>query len=375
MAHRMGDPVTTIAVLTAVFDSLSGPGSLAERLADTELAMDLAEQIGDPVATLSVMRYRWRVTMAAGRVEEADECLRRMEVLTEEVGQPLFRWVLTFAHACRALLSGDCEVAECLVSEAYQLGMESGQPDALVFYQAGLSYARWQQGRLGDFVPILEEAARSNPGIPGHWAAVTRALCDADRGEEARPLLQAAAAQDFAHLPPDALQLPGLVMYADAAMFLQDSESAAKLCAILDPWRDQWSYMGIAVDGPVAHFLAGLTAVLNRFDESEQLFNAAYDMVVRADAKFFTARTDLEWALMLSRRNERGDIDQARARLRKARHASVVHGYGVLAKRADTALSQLDRAEQGVSGGRRAVVTEPFYGHDRRGEHREAQTT
>ena len=341
MARRLGDPATLVRVLTAVFDASWGPTVLSERLADTELAQALAESAGDPVACFSAARYRWRAASAAGLIDEADRCLDRMQELSAEVNQPLLLWIATFARGCRALLAGDPDEAERVITDAFRFGTESGQPDALVFYQAAMSHVRWQQGRLGEFVEVLEQAAEANPGIPGHWAALTRALCEADRAEEARALLGEGSAKAFTHLPEDSLQLSGLVMYAETAVYLSEATAAEMLYEILRPWEDQWVNMGVAVDGPVAHFLGGLATVLGDLDAAEAHLTRALDMAASAGAKFFVARTEFELARMLIGRGTDGDLERARGLLRSALSASERHGYRVVSRRARAELDGL----------------------------------
>jgi tetratricopeptide (TPR) repeat protein len=345
MANRLADPSTTVYVLTAIFDPLWVPGTLPERLADTELALARAEEMVDPVASFSALGYRGRACMAAGRIGEADRCLERMEAVSDEVGQPILAWVTRFTRGCRALLSGDTDEAERVVSEAFRVGTDSGQPDALLFYGAGLSYVRWEQGRLGELVSLLEDAARATPGIPGYWAAVARALCEEDRLDEARALLDEAADQRFAHLPDDAFQLPALVMFADTAIRVGAVDASRTLYDLLDPWRDQWSYMGVASDGPVVHYLAGLATVIGEPDLADHLFAEALEAASSVGAQFFAARTQLDWAQMLLARNGSGDDRRAQAMLDEAVETSLDRGYAVVTRRAIEARSSLHPRE------------------------------
>ena len=341
MSRRLGDPATTVDVLTAVFDPLWVPSTLAERLSDTDIALQLADRMGDPVTQFGAAGFRWRAAMGAGLFDEADRCLAQMHALSGEVRQPILLWVTTFARACRALLAGDPQVAEQLMIEAYLIGSEGGQPDALMFYGAGLSYVRWQQGHLDEILPLLEETAGANPAIPSYWGAVARALCEVGRAREASALLDAALSQRFAHLPEDCFQLPGLVMYADAAVCLDSAEAASVLLELLEPWKGQWSYMGVAIDGPVDHFLGGLASAVGDFASADEHFTRALTAEMGVGAKFFAARTQLEWARALSRRGRRANVSQARSLLNDAQSISRSEGYAVITRRTGAELSRL----------------------------------
>ena len=92
---------------------------------------------------------------------------------------------------------------------------------------------------------------------------------------------------------------------------------------------------------PVSHFLGGLATVLGRYDEADDLFTQAAEFDDRADAKFFAARTNLSWGLMLAERDAPGDAERARDLLTKAHAAAVAHGYASIERRAAEALQHL----------------------------------
>jgi DNA-binding SARP family transcriptional activator/class 3 adenylate cyclase len=342
MARRLGDPATMIEVLTTIFPAIWVPETLSERLADSALALTLADELGDPMARSHALRCRLRAAIESGAMAEARRYLGRLTTLADEVRLPIFLWVSALAQGVQALVVGDLDEAERVVSEACKIGTESGQPDALVFYVAGMTHVRLQQGRLREYVDQLEEAARAHAGIPGYWGAAALALFDADRGDEAAVLLRDAAADGFAHLPQDSLWLPGLALYSEVAMLLGASEPASILYELLEPWRDQWSYMGAGIDGPVAHFLGGLAAVVGEFDMAEEHFGAAHHAAVEAGATYFTARTELEWARMLVARGRQGDRARAAQLLQQARDASMKYGYGGIIRRSDAELDRLE---------------------------------
>jgi hypothetical protein len=92
----------------------------------------------------------------------------------------------------------------------------------------------------------------------------------------------------------------------------------------------------------VSHYLGGLAGVLGRYDEADAFFSQSAAMSERMGAKFFLARTDLWWGMMLTRRNRSGDADAAKARLIKAQRAAQTFGYGNVDRRATQALQATD---------------------------------
>jgi tetratricopeptide (TPR) repeat protein len=341
LAGLMGDPATLVPVLTSSSDAIWVPDSVDERLVKSALAVELAEELDDPVATFYATNFRLQAVTALGRIDEADECLATMQRISDDIGQPTLRWISAFAHACRALLAGDPDEAERLNDLALALGSETGQPDALVFYGAALTYVRWQQGRMGEIVPLLWQAARDNPGIPGYWGSVAWALAETGDSSEASRLLDEAADEGFAHLHDDSLRLPGLVMYAEAAIRLGAQPAAELLYDVLAPYRDQLSYMGVGVDGPVDHYLGALAAVLDRHDAAQEHFEGASETARAIGAQFFLARTQLEWGRALASRRGPGDERLAATLSSESRALAVERGYVVVAQRAGALAARL----------------------------------
>jgi class 3 adenylate cyclase len=343
MAERVADPGTTIDVLNSVFSSLWVPATLDERLRDSERAVDVAGRLDDPAARFRSVAYRMRARTAAGHLELADLDLETMATLGDELGQPDMRWAVAYARACRALIAGAPERAEDLAGEAQRIGTACGQPDADTYYVSQLVSARWQQGRSDEVVPLIEEAARANPGIPGYWAGLARALCEADRAGEAAPLLEEATAQKFAHLPEDATWSSGMSMYADAAIALADPAAAGVLYELLEPWAGQLAYLGTISEGPLSHYVGALAEVLGLHDEADAHLGRSLEVGRRIGARFFVARTELEWGRALLGRPGREARDQARTLLESAAAGAGANGYRVVARRAEAALGAAER--------------------------------
>src|SRR5260370_17945565 len=85
--------------------------------------------------------------------------------LAERLDQPTLNWVHTFTRALRALIAGDTDHGEQLATEALQLGTESGQPDAMVFFGAQLLTVNVQRGTMGELVPLIEQMSAAMPDV------------------------------------------------------------------------------------------------------------------------------------------------------------------------------------------------------------------
>ena len=141
----------------------------------------------------------------------------------------------------------------------------------------------------------------------------------------------------------DVTWFTAMVSYSAAAIECRDPRFAGPLLDRLAPWAGTWSTtMGPTVEGPVSLFLGGLASVLGRYAEADAYFAESATSSQRADAKYFAARTDLGWGMMLADRGGPGDSQKARDLLTKAHSSAEAYGYGTVERRAATALQLLD---------------------------------
>jgi class 3 adenylate cyclase/DNA-binding SARP family transcriptional activator len=338
-AALLGDPSTLVDVHNLVIEALRHPSLLAERLEDTAVALALAEDLGDPAAYFWAVSHRMRTTMEAGMVAESRELNERMTTTSSEVGQPVMRWMTMYSSAQWAFLRGESAAGEKLAEDALAFGIEIGQPDAIPYYATQLSHARWQQGRLGEIVELIEAGAHDNPGIPSYNGALARAMCQAGREQEASALLDKATANRFADLPEDLLWTYGMVTFGEAAIQLGHVGGAAVLYEQLLGLEDQFCFLGTTCEGPIAHYLGGLACVLGRLTDAEQHLKAAAVLADSAGSPYFAARTAIERGRVAARKR---DMAVARGLLSEGRELAERWGFADEARRADAALIALN---------------------------------
>ena len=95
-----------------------------------------------------------------------------------QLDQPSLNWLKTLSRATRALVAGDADVAEQLATEALQIETDSGEPDAATIYGPQLIGVNFERGTLDEFVPIIEQSAIANPGVPSFVAALAPAQAE-----------------------------------------------------------------------------------------------------------------------------------------------------------------------------------------------------
>jgi hypothetical protein len=270
-----------------------------------------------------------------------DRCIEAMASLAEQVDQPMLHWTVAYARTTQALIAGDQLQAEALAIEALQLGNDSGQPDAIVFFALQSMAANFQKGTLLESIPLIEQMA-NEVTVNGYLikAGLIIALAQNDRTDEVRMLLEEFSDTGFDFLL-DCSWAIGLCGCAEGAITLGDPRFAAPLFDLLAPWSAQYATTGVTGSGPISHYVGALATVLGRFDEADTYFAQAASMCSRARAKFFAARTDLWWGKMLATRRAPGDVERAQKLLTGAYEVASARGYATVERRSLAALQLL----------------------------------
>ena len=340
LAENSGDDITIVRVLNHVSLPLALPSLLDWSVARTADALVRAQRIGDPLLLCSAASGRRFTAACSGDIAEMDRCFGIKDPLVQQLDQPFLTWVHTLQRVTRALIAGDTDEAEQWATQALQIGIGGGQPDAPVIFGAQFIMVSLWRGTLGDLIPMIKQAIEDNSGLPVFVAVLALAYSEADDLNESRRLLEAFAATGF-DLPLDPTWLTGMIAYADAAVELAEPEFAGPMLELLSPFHEQWLYTDVATSGPISRTLGGLATVLRRYGEAQSYFSHAVEASHRTGAKFFVARSELGWGKMLLERQGSGDREAARNLLASAHAAGVLHGYGTIARRAASALAGL----------------------------------
>ena len=342
ISRTSGDDAVIVQVLNQLFYPLLVPSLLEPMLVLTADALDRAERIADPVLLFWAAASRAISAARAGGIDEMDRCLEIVQLQAKRLDEPTLNWGYAIQRALRALIGGETDRAEQLTTEALQIGTDSGMPDAAVIFAGQQAIVAFLRGTLGEMVPLIEGLYDAAPEIA---AAVTAALAmchaEADHIEDAKRLLETFATDEF-NLPMDSQWLDGMLFYAEAAIECREPRHAMSLFDRLVPWADQCAVTGPTAVGPVSHYLGGLATVSGHYIEADAYFSQSAAMSGRMRAKFFAARTDLQWGKMLAERQAPGDAARARELLIKAHAAAVANGYRNVERRATEALLQLD---------------------------------
>jgi class 3 adenylate cyclase len=344
IADAHGDDAVTVRVLNSLAFPLMVPQLCQDSLARSARAMTLAERVGDPVQIMFAAHWREEAAIMAGDVAELDRAMEIVRELVERLNQPVLRWTYLFTRAWRAMMAGDTDVADQFARESFQIGTDSGQPDAFVMYGGQLITIGLQRGTLGDLVEILHQMHVDAPDVGGAVsAALMLAHAEAGNLDAVRELLTEMSEKNF-ESPIDATWLTGMVWCADAAIALGEPEFVEAIFDRLVPWAELWPSNGAECESPVSQYLGALATCLGRYDEAESYFASAMVECERTGTKFFAARTNLLWGMMLGQRRLDDDLERARELLEVARELAATNHYANVERRAAAALEALDRA-------------------------------
>jgi tetratricopeptide (TPR) repeat protein len=274
-----------------------------------------------------------------------DAEIQAMADLIELIRQPFYRWHGICLQVIRAQLDGRFDDAERLAREALRIArLRHSEYASYVYAYAQMVAIRWAQGSLADYWPEVEDHGERFLWIP-RWR---NAMAAAESGDHSTAALEMArhASHGFEDLPRDGFWLLRLCSLSEACIVVGDEQSGRRLYELLSPFADR---NAVALTqqpfGPVALRLAGLAAMLGRWDEAEAQFERALSRCELLGARAVRARVLLDYARALLARSGEGDAERADRLLEEARLLSDDLGLPGILRRV-TALSAAARPRQ-----------------------------
>jgi class 3 adenylate cyclase len=340
LARESGDRQVLAWTLARRQIAIAAPDTLTERLAEAEELIALTEELDDPM--LRYWAHVWQAmdALEIGNFETARRGREVQEEIADATGQPMFRWVNTFAPVVLACLAGDFELAEEITNRSAEVGSDAGQPDVLAIYAGQIHAIRYEQGRLEEILEVQEKAVAEAPLVEAYSSALALSYCELDQLDKARAVLARFALDGF-QLTANPSSKNALCMLAEVAARVSEPEAAKILYERLLPWRDQLSYTGITMFGPVERYLGLAATCIGHEDDAERHFRRSAETCEQIEAPTWLARTRHEWALMLNDRGGPGDREAAELLLGQALEAAVAYGCENLERRVRT---EVDRS-------------------------------
>ncbi|HKY78201.1 MAG TPA: AAA family ATPase [Acidimicrobiia bacterium] len=292
LAHQNADPRVLGSVIAWRWATLWHPSWAVERLHLAEELLSLADVTGDPS-----FRFWgwWRRSLAlmeladGGAAAESREAARRQ---ANDLGQPFLDWCVLISLISAAVAAGELEEAERIIDAVPDFRI----PDADTLHTAGLAGIRYEQGRLGELVPLLRSTVERLPRVPLFRGLLALAYVELGRLDEARATHD--SDQDLAEQVFDYFASPTAAVLATVCSRLGDTEGAARLHDLLTPYANQVACHPGIWFGSYEHHLGLLATTLGRRSEAEAHFSRAAATHERLGATTWLARTRQEWSAL-----------------------------------------------------------------------------
>ena len=266
MARRLADPAALRTALDARWMAVWGPDGLEERTALAEEILTQARETGNREMELDGYASRAASSLESGDTRAWADIAAHAR-LVEELPMALHRWRAATMRALRALMSGSFDEAEREADEA--VALQTGRRNNVMFtHRVQVALLRWEQGRLGEFRPELQEVVDRFPRAT--FARAWLSLADAELGDSdrARRGLRSLA-ERLPQQPRNGIWLPAVALASVLAAQLNEPDSAAILSPVLTPYAGHiiafTAPHPVACYGSASFYLALLATVMSRW--------------------------------------------------------------------------------------------------------------
>ena len=355
MTRRCGDDSALARVLTTRFFAIWTPDTLSTRLGESAENVRVCERAGDPLAQAQALHWRANACIETGDMAAARHCVQREHELSSRLREPTVMWLSAYNDANLALALGQLDEAEQLALKALELGQRSGQPDALPVFGAQLANLRFDQGRLGELVPLIDEILRGHAGITGFRALLALAQWEQLQPGQARSAVAYDAESGFAQLSYDVTWLSVVCIYAHVCTRLGEADAARSLYAMLEPWQQQVA-VSVVAWGCVAHYLGMLATTIGDFATASSHLEHAAHVHEQMEAPVWSAQTQLETGRMLAARGRPGDAKRSRSLVERALESAHNHGSERIVRDAGGLLDDLSARKRRAHRSRRSAA-------------------
>lgn len=301
-----------------------------------------AKQTQDPALEFWAAWAARSVHLESCDFGHAEAARERIALISTELCQPSLSWFATWAAAGWAHMHGELAHAQQLAEQAFALGTDTGEPDAIMIYGSQLAAIRFHQGRGEEVIEMIEMSVAANPGIPAWEAGLASCYCWLGRHAEAARIVERAARDGFDQVRWDQQRLTTLALYADAATQAGLPKAAAALYRLLEPWADQFVWTGSTGYAHCRSYLGLLAATLGWDECADEHLALACQFHDANGMAFWSARIRLRWAEALARR---GDAERAEQQAVIVLERARERGYGFIEVRAAAMTGATSRTE------------------------------
>ncbi|MDP9236681.1 MAG: protein kinase [Chloroflexota bacterium] len=328
IARELDDPLVLMYVLYwtqwALWAELRGRGRQLQ--AATEL-LELASNSGNRPMVRTAHMWRAHCLMSVGD-PAMDEDLEIFYRTAAEYRIRVLSWWSTTCVVNRKLITGEFAEAErlmaiCLSYAPPPIAGESPEigdnADVTTSFAYQLFSLRNSQGRLAEIEPLVRNAVEQSPDFPALRAALGLGFAQTDRLDEAHLTIEPLLSMGVAGLRDDPNFDATLPLLAETCAAIGEQVAAPELYEALLSCEHLMLCTGWRVPfGSADRLLGLLAALMGRRDDAARHFESAIEIEKRFGARPWVARTQLDYARMLRKRDAAGDAARARELLQQA---------------------------------------------------------
>ena len=282
---------------------------MQDRLQAANDLLGLAESSGDERLALAGHRWRMIDLLELGDIDAVDieidayaQIAARKRRLADQLYVHIYR-------AMRLLLAGDFEQVEAEGWAAVALGNRIQDPNTGNATLLQACTMRRERGGLERLEGPVRAYSERFASIPGWRCVLAHLLAETGRADEARAILDDFAASGFEGIPLDGIWLGAVAYLAETAAAIGDPTHAAALHDMLQPYADRNVAVGLSATctGSAARHLGLLAGLLGRRTPAIAYFETALAINERMRARPWVARTQIEFARLLSEEQDGRD--------------------------------------------------------------------
>ena len=290
-ARAANEPAVLHEALVTMHTSLNGSPSSAERLAITEEIIQRATAAGDRPGLAHGHRLRAIERLIRGDRAGFQSDHQTLTRFGTELNDHFMLAIAAQWRAMEALLSGDFDRVEAVGAEA--LTISNNEPNFFNAYAGQLFWLHYEQGRLLDFLPLLEDTVEHNPGIVAFRCALAMSCAHLDQHDRAFEHYDDICRAGLDQIPLDWIRTVALAQLIEVAAVLDVRDHVDELADALEPYTTELIVVatGTQVVGAVDRYLGMAAATLGRRDEALQWYDAALALETSIEAPPLVART------------------------------------------------------------------------------------
>jgi DNA-binding CsgD family transcriptional regulator/tetratricopeptide (TPR) repeat protein len=319
VARLLNDSVTLGQVLAAYQWSCWDPDNVEERIeASGELAA-LGERLNQPMFRILALSSRSWNLLELGDVTGAWAAAASVERLVGD--RPLAAPALRIAsrRATRLFMAGELDAAEKAAQELLTVGRTMAPVagfDPIKSYAPHLMVIRFNQGRIGELVSLIQAAVAAVTPVVAYQAVLALALARTGDIDQALMMLRRLTEDGVSALPRNFQWYTGMVCLADVAELSGERDIAVLLADQLTPYSGRMAHHGTGVSHPVDVALAQLALAQGQNGSADMIAGRAIHAARRMETPIFLGRALIQQAaarLRLGRAEEeiRPLVDEA----------------------------------------------------------------